>query len=119
MPTRGQAAAINITASFAPSNLARLRAAVREVLIEKRASGFSALEVNFAKSAIVARRVEQRTMPANTVAGIANNLRFNLPLNRAAKFDEAYQQLDTAEVNAALKKYIDPDHLWDVAAGSF
>ena len=119
VPTRGQAAAINITASFAPGNLARLRAAVREVLIEKRASGFSALEVNFAKSAIVARRVEQRTMPANTVAGIANNLRFNLPLNHAAKFDEAYQQLDTAEVNAALKKYIDPDHLWDVAAGSF
>ena len=119
VPRLGNTAAIDITASFAPANLAKLRAAVREVLMEKRESGFGALEVNFAKSAILARRAEQRTVPANAVVAIANNMRFDLALDIAANFDAAYQQLDAAAVNAALKKHLKPEQLWDAAAGSF
>ena len=119
VPRLGRDAAIDITASFAPSNLAKLRQAVREVLTDKRESGFGALEVSLAKSAILTRRAEQRVIPANAVAGIANNIRFNLPLDLGAKFDAAYQQLDAAAVNAALKKHLKPKQLWDAAAGSF
>ena len=119
VPRLGRTAAIDITASFAPANLAKLRTAVREVLIEKLQSGFGALEVNFAKSAIIARRVEQRALPVNTAAGIANNLRFNLALDLGATFDAAYREVDAAAVNAALKKHLKPEQLWDAAAGSF
>jgi zinc protease len=119
VPTEGNAAAIDINASFAPANLARLRTAIREVLTDRRDKGFSALEVNLAKSAIVNRRTEQRVQPANAVGSIANNLRYDRPLDYAAKFDIAYQQLDAAAVNTALKKYLDPERLWEVVAGSF
>ena len=119
VPRLGRDAAIDITASFAPGNLTKLRQAVREVLTDKRESGFGALEVNLAKSAILTRRAVQRVIPANAVSSIANNIRFNLPLDLGAKFDAAYQQLDATAVNAALKKHLKPEQLWDAAAGSF
>lgn len=119
VPAVGEAATIGISASFAPANLAKLRSAVREVLVEKRASGFSAQDVNFAKSALISQRVQARAVPANTVDAIAYNLRFNFPLDYQGKLDSAYQLLDAAAVNAALKKHLDPAQLWDAAAGSF
>jgi zinc protease len=119
VPVEGNTAAINMSASFAPANLAKLRATIREVVTQARANGYSALEVNFAKSAIVSRRADLRSQPANAVGGIANSLRYNQPLDYGAKFDKAYEALDTAAVNAALKKYLDPELLWDAAAGTF
>jgi zinc protease len=118
-PVQGNAASIDINASFAPQNAAKLRAAIREVLVEKRNQGFSSFEVNFAKSAIVARRAELRAQPVNAVGGIANNMRYDHPLDYGAQFDKAYQQLDTAAINAALRKHLDPDRLWEVVAGTF
>jgi zinc protease len=118
-PAEGNAASIDISASFAPQNAAKLRATIREVLLEKREQGFSGLEVGFAKSAIVARRAELRAQPANAIGAIASNLRYNRPLDYASHFDKAYEALDTTAINAALKKYLDPDRLWEVVAGSF
>ncbi len=97
-------AAIAISASFAPANLTKLRSTIREVLQEARTNGYSALEVSLATSAILSRRRELRNQPFNTVGGIASNLRFNRPLDYAAKFDKAYEALDASAVNAALKK---------------
>ncbi len=112
-------ASIAISASFAPANLAKLRSTIREVLQEARANGYSALEVSFAKSAIMSRRSELRNQPFNTVSGIASNLRFDRPLDYAAIFDKAYEALDASAVNAALKKYLEVERLRDVAVGSF
>jgi zinc protease len=117
-PIEGNAASIDISASFAPQNAAKLRATIREVLVEKREQGFSSFEVGSAKSAIVARRAELRAQPANAIAGIASNLRYGRPLDYATRFDKAYEALDTAAINAALKKHLDPDRLWEVVAGS-
>ncbi len=118
-PVDGHAASVDISASFAPQNAAKLRAAVREVLLEKRAQGFSSLEVGFAKSAIIARRAELRAQPVNAIGSVAMNLRYDRPLDYASRFDKAYEALDTAAINTALKKYLDPDRLWEVVAGSF
>jgi zinc protease len=118
-PIEGNAASIDISASFAPQNAAKLRATIREVLFEKREQGFSSLEVSFAKSAIVTRRAELRAQPANAIGGIASNLRYDRPLDYATRFDKAYEALDTAAINAALKKHLDPDRLWEVVAGTF
>ena len=118
-PIVGNAASIDISASFAPHNAAKLRATIREVLVEKSAQGFSGLEVGFAKSAIVTRRAELRAQPANAIGGIAMNLRYDRPLDYATRFDKAYEALDSAAINAALKKYLNPDRLWEVVAGSF
>jgi zinc protease len=118
-PWYGNAASINIGASFAPQNLDRLRTAVREVLEQTRERGYSAIEVNFAKSAILACRKDRLTQPANAIDTIAFNLREGRAFDANKEFDERYEKLDAASVNAALKKYLDLQRLREVAAGTF
>ena len=118
-PWDGNAGAININASFAPQNRARLTTTIREVLVAKRDEGFGALEVGFAKSAIVARRGEWLSQPANTAANLAFNLRYDRAFDSYGAQTGLYEKLDTSAVNAALKKYLNPDQLVEVMAGSF
>ncbi len=118
-PWDGNAAAINIGASFAPQNLDRLRTAIREVLVQTREKGYSFIEVGFAKSAILARRKDRLTQPANAIDTIAFNLREERPLDANKEFDAKYEKLDSAAVNAALKKYLDVALLREVVAGTF
>ncbi|MBS7806960.1 M16 family metallopeptidase [Variovorax sp. PCZ-1] len=118
-PWDGNAASININASFAPQNLDRLRTAIREVLVQTREKGYSFLEVGFAKSAILARRKDRLTQPANAIDTIAFNLREDRALDANKEFDAKYEKLDAASVNAALKKYLDVSLLREVVAGTF
>ena len=118
-PTVGNAAAININASFAPQNREKLQRVIREVLEEKREKGFSSLEVGFAKSAIISRRTEWLAQPGNALGNIAFNLRFNKPLDHYAALTPLFEKLDTVAVNAALKKYLEVANLREVLAGSF
>jgi zinc protease len=118
-PWDGNAAAINIGASFAPQNLDRLRTAIREVLVQTREKGYSFIEVGFAKSAILARRKDRLTQPANAIDTIAFNLREDRALDANKEFDAKYEKLDAAAVNAALKKYLDVSLLREVVAGTF
>lgn len=118
-PWYGNAAAINIGASFAPQNLERLRSAVREVLTQTREKGYSFLEVSAAKSAILARRKDRLTQPANAIDTIAFNIREGRALDANKAFDAKYEQLNADSVNAALKKFLDVSQLKEVAAGTF
>jgi zinc protease len=115
----GSAAAINISASFAPQNRERLRSVIRDELSKRAAQGFSGLEVAFARRAIVAARADFLAQPANIVSTLANNLRWGRDMPRYAKLTEAYDRLDADTVNAALRKYLDVGRLVEVAAGSF
>ncbi len=118
-PWDGNAGAININASFAPQNRVKLANTIREVLVAKRDEGFGALEVGFAKSAIVARRGEWLSQPANTAANLAFNLRYDRAFDSYGTQTGLYEKLDTSAVNAALKKYLNPDQLVEVMAGTF
>ena len=118
-PWDGNAASINISASFAPQNLDRLRTAIKEVLQQTREKGYSFIEVGFAKSAIQARRKDRLTQPANAIDTIAFNLREDRALDANKEFDERYEKLDSTSVNAALKKYLDVTLLREVVAGTF
>jgi zinc protease len=118
-PWHGNAGSIDIYASLAPQNLDRLRTAVRDVLAQTREKGYSFLEISMAKSAILARRKNRLTQPANAIDTIAFNLREDRALDANKEFDERYEKLDAASVNAALKKYLDVSLLREVVAGSF
>ncbi len=118
-PWDGSAAAININASFAPQNLDRLRTAIREVLTQTREKGYSASEVDQTKSAIMARRKDRLTQPANAIDIIAFNLREERALDANKELDARYEKLDATSVNAALKKYLDVALLKEVVAGTF
>ena len=118
-PWEGDAASITIGASFAPQNAAKLKTVIREVLVTKREQGFGALELGFAKSAIASRRAEWMAQPTNAVANMAFNLRYDRPLDSYAQLGASFAALDTTAVNAALKKYLNPDAMVEVLAGSF
>ena len=118
-PSEGRAAAINIQASFAPQNRDRLRAAILDELALRAASGFSPLEVAFASRAIVSARADALAQPANLVGLLANNLRWARSMERYGRTTEAYAQVDAEAVNAALRRYLDPQRLVEVTAGSF
>jgi zinc protease len=118
-PWYGDAGSININASFAPQNLERLRTAVREVLQQTRDNGYNFLIVSGAKSAILARRKDRLTQPANAIDTIAFNLREGRAFDANQEFDARYEKLDSTAVNAALKKYLDLSLLREVVAGSF
>ncbi len=118
-PWDGNAASININASFAPQNLDRLRTAIKEVLMQTREKGYSFIEVGFAKSAIQARRKDRLTQPANAIDTIAFNLREDRALDANKEFDDRYEKLDATSVNAALKRYLDVAQLREVVAGTF
>jgi zinc protease len=119
VPWYGNAAAINIGASFAPQNLERLRSAVAQVLKQTREKAYSEAEVSAAKSAILARRKDRLTQPANAIDTIAFNLREDRALDANKEFDLRYEKLDAASVDAALKKYLDLSMLREVVAGTF
>ena len=119
VPWYGNAAAINIGASFAPQNLERLRSAIAQVLQQTQEKGYGFLEVSAAKSAIMARRKDRLTQPANAIDTIAFNLREGRALDANKEFDAKYEKIDAASVNAALKKYLDVSLLREVVAGTF
>jgi zinc protease len=118
-PWDGNAAAIELSASFAPQNLDKLRAAIREVLLQTREKGYSASQVDTEKSAILARRKDRLTQPASAVETIAFNLYEDRAMDANKEMDARYEKLDAASVNAALRKYLDVALLREVVAGTF
>jgi zinc protease len=119
VPAEGDAASINLSASFAPSNLERLRSAVRSEIIQRRDSGFSASAIIETKNAQLTARREAYARVGNTLASIANNLQYQRPMTHEVTRNARLQALEPAAVNAALKKYLQLEQLVEVAAGSF
>ena len=115
----GTAGAISITASFAPENRDRLRAAIRDELQQRAKNGFSGLEVGFARRAIVSARSDWLAQPANLAGLLANNLHWGRDMDSFERQTQAFADLDTQAVNAALARYLDLGRLTEVAAGSF
>jgi zinc protease len=115
----GQAAAINITASFAPQNRDKLRDVIRDEVAQRAARGFSSLEVGFARRAILSNLTNSLAQPADLAGRLANNLRYGRDMSRYTYFKQAYEKLDAEAVNAALRKHLDLSRMVEVAAGTF
>jgi zinc protease len=108
-----------LSAIHAPQNRDRVEAAILGELRRAITDGFSATEVAEGRaSALEARRVG-RTQDSS----IANRWVTLLEAGRTWAWDEAFDRrlltLTADEVNAALRKYIDPAALSIVSAGDF
>jgi zinc protease len=101
-------ATLGMFAIFAPQNLTRLRSAVAEELARAVRDGFSDAEVAQAKDSILKQRQLARTQDASLAAGLMQQSYLNRRFDFAAKIDAAIAALTTADVNAALRKYVDP-----------
>lgn len=115
----GRAAAINITASFAPQNRERLRYAIRDEIAKRAAGGFNGLEVGFARRAIASARADQLAQPAALAGMLAANLRWGRDMLHYARRSEAFDKLDADTVNAALRRHLDVTRMVESTAGTF
>jgi zinc protease len=107
------------TAIYAPQNVERLEAAFKEELARMLKDGFTAEEVAAAKSGWLQSRQVSRAQD-NELASRLNNYLF---LGRTLAWDEELERriaaLTPEQVNAVMRKHIDPSRLVIVKAGDF
>jgi zinc protease len=110
---------ISIGSSFAPQNRARFEAALRDELAQVLHTGFTAAELNDARDAILHSRRQMLTQEGSVTALLVDNLYWGRTLEWREQRDQAYAGLTLAQVNAALRKYLDPAQLSIAVAGDF
>jgi zinc protease len=112
-------ATLGISAIFAPQNLGRLRGAVAEELSRALRDGFSDAEVAQAKESLLKQRQLARTQDASLAAMLMQQEYLNRRFDFAARIDTAIAALTTADVNAAFRKYVDPEGFAYAYGGDF
>ena len=108
-----------VYAIYAPENAGRVVSAMHEELQKVLTAGFTAEEVEAAKKGYIQSR-EQGRANDDELLGLLTSRRYaGRTLAYDAELDAALAKLTPAEVNAAVKKYIDPARLVIVRAGDF
>jgi zinc protease len=113
------ASAFTAFAIYAPENADKLEAAFMEEVKKVVTEGFTADEVAAAKSGWL----QQRTVSRAQDQALANTLNNSMFLGRTLAWDEklekAVTDLTAEQVNAAMKKHLDPAKINIVKAGDF
>jgi zinc protease len=106
-------------AIYAPQNVERVLAATREELDKVRNEGFTAQEVDAAKSGYLQLRTQNRANDNELVAMLVSRRFAGRTMAYDEDFEKRVQSLTLDQVNAAVKKYIDPAKMVLVRAGDF
>jgi zinc protease len=114
-----EVASFNASAIFAPQNKARVEAAMREELANAIAKGFTPEEVETAKRGLLEARRLARTNDASLTGRLATYLFLNRSFAWDVEFERRIAALTPAEVQAALKRRLDPAKLAVSKAGDF
>ena len=107
------------TAIYAPQNVERLEAAFKEEVARAVKEGFTPEEIAAAKSGYLQSRQVSRAQD-NELAGRLNSYLF---LGRTLAWDADLEKkiaaLTPADVNEAMRRYIDPSKLIIIKSGDF
>ncbi len=107
------------TAIYAPQNVDKLEAAFKEEIARMLKDGFTAEEVEAAKSGYLQSRQVSRAQD-NELLNRSNTYLF---LGRTwqwdADFEAKIKALTPDQINAAMRKYVDPSKLVIYKAGDF
>lgn len=106
-------------AIFAPQNRAKVETAFNEELARALKDGYTAAELDEAKKGLIASRQLARAQDARLAATLASNLELDRRLALAQRVDEAIQALTLEQVNAALRKHVQPGKLVFAFGGDF
>jgi zinc protease len=112
-----ESSSFRVNAIFAPQNRARVEKAIREELARAVRDGFSDDEVEAGKRAVLEARRLQRSQDRALAARLGNYLYLKRTFAWDVEFEAKIAALSTAQVNAALRKHIDPARLSVVVAG--
>ena len=107
------------SAIFAPQNLPKVEAALREELAKALKDGFSARELVDGQRGLLSARRLGRAQDAAMAGGLANNLYLERTFAVSARVDAAIEALTVAQVNEALRKYVKPESLVFAVGGDF
>ena len=107
------------SAIFAPQNRAKVEAAFREELARALKDGFTAKELAEGQRGLLSFRRLSRAQDDSIAAGLASNLYLGRTFAISAQVDAALAKLTVPQVNAALRKYIQPDKLVWALGGDF
>lgn len=113
------AGSFSIQAIAAPQNLDKVEAAVREELARLVADGITAEELKDAVSGLLTEREQGRANDGQVAGMLQDQLFFGRTMQFTADLDAKYRALTVEQVNAAIRKYLDPKKLSVFAAGDF
>ncbi len=108
-------ATISLSAEVAPQNLGVAEKAIREELERSLREGFTAPELESFRQQILADRQRGRSGDAWALGFMGGQMEFQHPKDYSAQGDALYASLSLAQVNAAWRKYVQPEKLvWGI-----
>jgi zinc protease len=112
-------ASFRVSAIFAPQNAQRIERDIREELERALRDGFSDQEVDAAKQALIKQRRLSRTQDRALAARLGWYLYLGRKFDWDANLESRIAALTAAQVQQALRKYVDLNKLSIVTAGDF
>ncbi len=114
-----RAGAWSAYAIAAPQNMAKVETALKEELARALTDGFTEVEIANAKSGILQTRAQTRAQDGALAGAWVGNLYLGRTFAWSKQLEERITALKAADVNAALRRHIDPSKLTVVKAGDF
>ena len=118
-PALDNDASVFFYAIYAPENLAKLEAAFKEEVTKITTDGVTEKELTEAKKAYLQSRMINRSQDRTLSGKLNNNLFYKRDMSWDINFEDKINKLTVADVNAALKKYVDYNKISIVKAGDF
>ncbi len=109
----------NASAIFAPGNRAKVEAAFKEEVVRALKDGFTARELEEGRQGLLNFRTLSRAQDRNVAGAWARNLDLGRSFVFSGQIDQQLRALTLAQVNAALRKYIEPAKFVIGVAGDF
>lgn len=106
-------------AIYNPNVTVKVAAAMREELSRVLNEGFTQQEIDAAKGAILQERRQARSSDANLARSLANQAYLGRTYGFSAEFEDKLRAVTPAQAKAALSKYVNPDNIVVVRAGTF
>ena len=106
-------------AIYAPENAEKLEAAFKDELAKLMKDGFTAAEVEAAKSGWLQSRQLSRAQDRELSGRLNNYLFLNRTIAWDADFESKIKALTIEQINAAMRKYMTPENITIIKAGDF
>ncbi len=105
-----------LAAIFAPQNLAKMETALREEIERVLKDGFTQDELDRMRNGLLQERRLSRAQDAALAGSLLRNLQLGRSFATSQQVDDALMRLTLADVNAVLRKHLDPKR-WSIAWG--
>ena len=108
-----------VYAICAPQNVSKVETDVHEEIDRALKSGFTAKEIADAKSGLLQSRIVARSTDRDLANDLANHLYLGRTFTWDEKFEKSISDATSEAIDAAMRRYVNPQDLFTVKAGDF